>query len=106
MSLPAGRLDRRIFVQHATVTQDAAGQRVATYAGGIHVWAHVKYENGNFDVIEKKDTKVNKAHFTIRYLAPLAISSRIQFEGKNYLIEDIQTIGRNEFQKIITEERS
>jgi len=102
----AGKFDRRVQMQLGTRAQDALGQVNLTYGSAFGVWAMVKFNNGSFDVVQAKDTKVNKAEFIIRYIETVNKDTRITFNNSTYSIEDIQPIERNRFLKLICEERT
>lgn len=104
--MQAGKLDRRVTIQTAVKTTDAAGQINKAYAGGISVWAGIKYDSGSYDIADQQDTTVSRAEITIRYLSTLTIDSRILFENRIWTIENIQPIGRNAYQVIKAETRA
>jgi len=86
----AGRLDRRISIQRATVTTDAYGAPVETWATIATVWANVR-----FPLTGSDETQVDEIHlattstvFTIRHRQILH-TDRIVWNSEEYDITRI-----------------
>jgi len=86
----AGRLDRRITIQRATVTTDAYGAPVETWAPVATVWAAVEYARTGSG--EEQTDAIHLATtntiFTIRY-RDLIHTDRIIWNGEAYDITRI-----------------
>ena len=79
-----GRMDRRITIQRKTVTRDANGSEVPTWADWKTVWAS-KADSGSREfrsagALFAETTTL----FGIRYLAGLTGQDRIVYRGVNY----------------------
>lgn len=90
----AGRLDRRITIQRATVTVDSYGSPVEAWEDVTTCWASVSYPltgsgEVQYDAIHLATTSVI---FTIRYRDGLLHTDRIVYNSSNY---DITRIGES-----------
>lgn len=104
-----GNMDRRIQLQAATLTANAYGQKVASWATYATVWAQLKYTSGSEKVEDDQVSSTIKAQFTIRYstdTAPAKASDRVVYNGDNYEVLYVQEVGRREGINLICELRS
>jgi len=101
-----GKMDRRISVERATLTTNAYGERVETWAALATVWADVTYRVGGSESIQSEQIfSEQRVNFTIRYsntLSNLKTSDRVTYNSEIYQIEGVQEIGRNEGIRLIT----
>lgn len=87
----AGRLDRRITIQRATVAADAFGTPIETWADWACTNAHLSYPatgsgEQQHDAVHLATTTVI---FTIRYRPGVLHTDRIVYDGNNYDITRI-----------------
>ena len=99
-------LDRRVTLQRATITRDAAGANIETWSNLVEVWAKFTYQ----PVGKEGDTvgineAVQRAFIRIRYLAGVSSSDRIIYKGTTYDIISIRETSRLEFLDLLAEER-
>lgn len=87
----AGRLDRRITIQRATVAPDEYGTPIETWQDWACINAHIAYPTTGsgeqqYDAVHLATTNVV---FTIRYRPGLLQTDRIVYDGNNYDITRI-----------------
>lgn len=96
----AGRLDRRIRIETATITQDSHGGQVQTWALLAEVWAQVLPLRGR-ELFEAAQFQPGaEVKFVIRYRDDFDERARIVFEGRNYDIAHIAELGRRRGREI------
>jgi len=96
-----GRMDSRILIERATLTTNAYGERTQAWTTLATVWADVIYRegSGNEQVQSLQLMSKQPVHFIIRYsttVAGVTPKDRVTYNSKEYNIEAIQEIGRNE----------
>jgi len=82
----AGRLDRQITIQHATVIQDASGQEIEHWEPFASVWASRKDVRGSERFSSDQRFAARSAVYRLRYLSGLNEEMRIVDDGKTYQI--------------------
>ena len=102
-----GTMDRRIAIKRATLTTNAYGERVETWATLATVWAEIQYKEGSGkESIQSEQIYTSQpVEFIIRYssdVASIRPSDRVAYNSDNYQIEAIQEIGRREGLRIVT----
>ena len=101
----AGIMDRRITVQTYTTATDDWNHPVKTWADFATVWAS-KTDKRESEVNEQNQTvALTRTVWTIRYLAGIDTTARIQYDGSTYDIRGIKELGRREGMQITTELR-
>lgn len=98
----AGRRDRFIEIQRATITRSAAGEVVETWARIVTGWAEVIVTSGNqvanmgevWRDASNRRVSGKMARFVLPYLAGLTNRDRIVYEEENWNILNIKEIGR------------
>lgn len=96
-----GRMDARITIQRATMTANAYGEPVPTWATLATVWADVVWREGSGAerIASEQVTSKQPVHFIIRYsttVASVSAKDQVVYNGKTYEVEAVQEIGRNE----------
>jgi SPP1 family predicted phage head-tail adaptor len=92
-----GRMDRRITVQVRTLTKDAAGGRVETWADSFKCWAEVVKQTASEGITADADRSTDERQFRIRYRANIASGThRILYQLRFYNIEGITEEGRQD----------
>lgn len=90
----AGRLDRRVVIQRATVTQGSTGQPVETWA----TWKVVFMEKRDVRADERfradQELATETTVFMAQYLDGLRTDDRLVCEGKTYDILGLAEMGR------------
>lgn len=104
--MDAGKLDRRITVERATITTDAAGGEVQDWTAIATVWAEVLPISDG----ERWRASEVAAHvttrFRIRWGLGVTVEDRIVYEGRVYEIVGVKEIGRREGQEITAAARA
>ena len=98
----AGKLDRRIQLQSATVTNDADyNEEVLTWATYATVWARQEFHKSGEGEASAREYAEMGLYFTIRYRDDVSAEHRIVYESNNYeIIGRPREIGRREHLKI------
>ncbi len=78
--ITAGDLDQRITIQNKSVTRNAIGEEVVTWADLVTVWAHVMPLRGAAFHAANQDQHTVDARFFIRTRTGLDESMRIQWK--------------------------
>ncbi len=96
--IPAGELDQRVTLQTATLTRDAVGGPVETWADTVTVWAKVKPLSGKqIAQAQQVSADVSKA-VTIRYRTGITAAMRVKFSdattAKIHWVEEYRREGR------------
>ena len=80
----AGELDRRIVIQSATESQDAAGQPIKTWTNLATVWAKRQDLKGRERFTAQQRLAIRTATYRIRWLSGLEEKMRVLDEGSTY----------------------
>lgn len=96
-----GKLDRRIVIEARTLTQDAAGGNVETWATLISCWAQKVDERGQESEIADSDRAENATMWRVRYKSALigvsaASGYRITYKGETFDITHAKEEGRQD----------
>lgn len=95
----AGRLDRRISLQRATITQDSTGDEVLTWGTLTTVWAEAKPMRGAESFTAQQFIGKTPVTFRIRWsdaTKAITVEDRIIFDERTFNILDVREIGRRE----------
>lgn len=98
-------MDRKIVIQRATVSRDAHGGEVLTWADYKTRWAEVRFQGGAEAQASNKETASLAVVFRFRHISDLTEKDRIVFNGSNHDIVGIIPEGRAHFQTVQTEFR-
>lgn len=103
--MQAGKLDRRITLQRATITRDEYNAEVSTWADLVTVWASYEpIRDGERFRAGERASELS-ARFQIRYssqVSGVTSEDRLQFDGRTYEIEHVKEIGRREGLELTT----
>lgn len=92
-----GKMDRRITVQVRTLSKDAAGGRVETWADTFLCWAEVVRAKQTEGIIADADRNTEERQFRIRYRTGIASGThRIFYQLRFYDITAIEEEGRQD----------
>jgi len=95
-----GKSDRRITIQRATETTNGYGEKVATWATLIIVWAELqKTTNLRESISDRQDTATQQLAFKVRSSTDsrgVTTKDRVVYDSKTYDITGIEEIGRND----------
>lgn len=97
--MQAGKLDRRIVLQRATVATDAFNQPVQTWGTLATVWASAKPISDGERARAGEVFSSLSMRFQIRYsstVANLDTRDRVVFDSRTYDIVAVKEIGRRE----------
>ena len=97
--LLAGKMDRRITLQRATVTYDALNNPVQTWATLATVWASKEDISDSERVAAKEVGAEITTRFQIRYstdVSDLNPKDRLTYNSDTYQIVGVKEIGRRE----------
>lgn len=90
-----GKMDRRITIQVRTLTKDAAGGRVETWADSFDGWAEAVAVKQSEGVTADADRNIEERQFRMRYRTGLASGThRILYQLRFYDITSIVEEGR------------
>jgi len=97
--LAAGRLDRRITLQQATITYDALNNPAQTWSTLATVWAS-KMDIRDSERVAAQEVGADiTTRFQIRYsdaVSDINPKDRLTFDGRTYEIVNVKEIGRRE----------
>ena len=96
--IPAGDLDQRVTLQTATISRDAVGGPVETWADTVTVWAKVRPVTAKqITQAQQVSADVRKA-VTIRYRTGVTAAMRLKFDdattAKIHWIEEHRRDGK------------
>jgi SPP1 family predicted phage head-tail adaptor len=102
MTIGAGKLDRRIALQSATVTNDANyNEEDLTWATYATVWARMEFHKSDEGEGQSREYAEMGLYFTIRHRTDVTAEHRIVYESNNYeIIGRPREIGRRQFLKM------
>lgn len=104
--MEAGKLDRRISIERALVTIDAAGGEERDWYTHATVWAEVlPVSDGERWRAQEVAASVT-TRFRIRWGAGVEVTDRIAYDGRVYEIVGVKEIGRREGQEITAAARA
>ena len=86
--MEAGKLDRRITIQQATVTRGAGGGETRTWANLATVWANVRPMSGREFTAGQQLGEVTTT-FQIRYRSDVVEKMRVSYDSKTYNIRAV-----------------
>lgn len=92
----AGDLDRRVTLRRKTVTQDAYGEEIEDWTDLATIWANVRQESGREFFANATTNAERKVIFRIRWLAGIAVTDKVQYEGRDHDIHEVKELGRRE----------
>lgn len=105
MPLAAGKMDRRITIQRATITRDEYNAEVPGWADLATVWASYEpIKDGERFRAGERAAELS-ARFHIRYssqVSGVTAKDRLTFEGRTFEIEHVKEIGRREGLELTT----
>lgn len=98
----AGKLDRRIKLQSATVTNDPDyNSEVKTWASYANVWARMEFHKSGEGQAASREYAEMGLFFTIRWRDDVTSEHQLVFEGETYeILGRPREIGRRQYLKI------
>lgn len=98
----AGKLDRRIALQSATITNDPDyNEEIQSWATYATVWARMEFHKSDEGEAASREYAEMGLYFTIRHRDDVSAEHRIVYESNNYeIIGRPREIGRRRFLKI------
>lgn len=90
----AGKLDRTITIQRASVTDDDYGAPQEAWATVATVRAQLIQSTAKEFIRDYGAAGVTTCVFRIRYLAGVTLADRVGYDGKTYDVKEITEIGR------------
>lgn len=94
--MKAGVMDEQILIQSRSETQDTAGQPVITWSDWNTVWADLIPLKNDEIVASDRKTETGNYRVRMRWITGLTEDMRVVYNSKNYDIESINVLGRNE----------
>lgn len=88
-----GFLDRRVMIQARTLTQDATGSDVETWANSAQVWASFRPSTAAEATAGEAERTHDRAKFVIRHRSINSLTHRITYAGKIWNIVGMSEIG-------------
>ena len=92
----AGKLDRRITIESATLSVNAVGESVKAWATLDTVWAGVSALSGKEYVGAAQVVGEEQLIFRIRYRTDVTLHNRIIYNSEEYDIQHIAEVGRRQ----------
>jgi SPP1 family predicted phage head-tail adaptor len=92
----AGQLDRRVELQHRTLTRNAAGENVESYATYATVWGGKRDLRGREFFAAQQVNPEIQATWTIRWRDDVVTTDRLVVEGETFDIIHVGEIGRRD----------
>lgn len=92
----AGTMDRRITLQHRSLTPDAHGQKVVGYITYAEVWAQRLDVTARERLASQQVIAESSCRFRLRYRNDVVATDRVLCEGVTYNITPPTEIGRRE----------
>ena len=89
MKTAAGSLNSRVRIESPTLTQDAAGQAVPSWATVTTVWANIRHMNGAETIKAGAESSTVKASIRIRRGPAVDASMRVVHGTTNYLVRAV-----------------
>lgn len=102
----AGTLDRRITIQHKTVTTSPDGGQIETWADLATVWANARPLKSDEKFGDQQLIATSLTTFTIRYRSDLTVQDVIKYNGRIWDILDIREVGRRQGLELDTKART
>jgi SPP1 family predicted phage head-tail adaptor len=100
MTIDAGKLDRRITAERASVTTDAFGGVVETWYELATVWAEkLDLSDGERWRTAEVAAQVT-TRFRIRWRLAVTVEDRIVCDGRTFEVHGVKELGRREGQEI------
>ena len=90
----AGRLDRRVTIQARTLTRNAYGEQVETWADVATVWGEKNDLKGREFLAARQLSADITTRFRLRYRADVTVQHRLVCEAVTYDINQVSEIGR------------
>lgn len=87
--ISAAELNQRVTLQSKSVTRNAIGEEVVTWADSFTVWAKVMPLRGNAFYSANQQQHVIDARFLIRQRTGLVENMRLQWRGEPYDITSL-----------------
>lgn len=98
-----GKMDRRITIEKRTITRDAEGGNVETWATHANCWAEKVDTRGKESEVADADRSANETQFRVRYKPWLTSSGyQIIYRGEKYNITHVKEEGRFDTQLLTT----
>ena len=92
-----GKMDRRVTIQARTLTKDAAGGRVETWADAFDCWAEIVTSKATESVTADADRASEDRQFRIRHKSGIASGThRLLYQLRFYDITGIIEEGRRD----------
>lgn len=93
--MQAGKLDRLVSLQHRTLTRNASGENVTTYAAFDSVWAGKRDLRGREYFSAQQTNAELQATWTIRWRDDVTVTDRlVDDSGATFDITHVAEIGR------------
>ena len=101
-AVKAGRLRQRITLQAKSVTRDAMGGEVITWADQVTIWASAEPLRGREFFAAQQEQAEISIRFVIRYRSDVTTAWRVMWETRAYdIVEIIDIDGRHKEQQIM-----
>lgn len=101
--MQAGKLDREITIQQATLTQDSFGEPDAVWTDYATLWAQVIGIRAEERVVSGRVLAVKVNRFRTRYKSGITEKMRIKYDSDYYNVRGITEIGRQDGLELLGE---
>lgn len=99
----AGRRDRLVVIERKTVTQDAIGHPVESWATQYSVWCEFLPSSGREILENGRIQNAETARFVTDFYSDVTTADRINVSSKYWNIANIRELGRGEAMEILAE---
>jgi SPP1 family predicted phage head-tail adaptor len=97
--MQAGKMDRHVFIDRPTVTQNTLGEEITVWVQAARVWASWRRASSNETLAGAEIAASVSDVFEIRYSSQVADVEpkwRLTYQGTEYDIVTVDEVGRRE----------
>lgn len=92
-----GSLNRRLTLQSRTLSKDAVGGRVESWADVAQIWAEQLTQTQRENIVADAERNQDTRRFRIRYRSITTEGHRLVYQGRKYDLIGIEETGIKDF---------